>query len=212
MEPPSSDIAFSASVKAIQTMRGSRELYEKMEAKGGFRTLIDARLSTAFAEANSAYVVTASASGQPYAQHRGGPRGFIHIVDDHTIAFAEYLGNRQYITAGNLAENSRAFLFIMDYAQRRRVKIWGRARIVKDDPALIERLLPADPGSSIQAALVFKIAAWDTNCPQHIPQKLDADLAAGALTERDAEIARLKVEIAALRKVSGGEDGVPTES
>jgi uncharacterized protein len=199
----SSDIAFSPSVKAVQQARGSRRLYARMEANGGFETEIDDRLRGVFAEANSAYIVTASASGQPYAQHRGGSRGFIRIVDDHTIGFADYSGNRQYITTGNLRENPKAFLFLMDYVRRRRVKIWGRARLVENDQALVERLMPETARTHPEAAILFEIAAWDMNCPQHIPQKFDADVVATALAERDAEIARLKTELAALHASKG---------
>jgi uncharacterized protein len=198
---PTSDIAFSPSVKAIQRSRGSREMYAKMEAKGGFRKAIDSRLTNALADANSAYLVTASASGQPYAQHRGGPRGFIRVIDDHTIGFAEYAGNRQYITAGNLAENPRAFMFVMDYAHRRRLKIWGRARLVGGDPELLGQLTSEEA----EAVILFEVEAWDTNCPQHIPQKFDADLVEAALEARDREIAQLKVELASLRATRGGE-------
>lgn len=199
-----SDIAFSPSVKAIQSRRGSRDLYRKVETNGGFRARIDDRLKAALAEANSAYLVTASAAGQPYAQHRGGPRGFIRILDDRTIGFADYSGNRQYITAGNLAENPRAFLFLMDYAHRRRIKIWGTARVIDDDQKLIAELMPEGYEARAEAAILFEITAWDTNCPQHIPQKIDADLVAAALAERDAEIARLKAELATL-KISNGD-------
>lgn len=195
----SSDVVFSPSIRAIQSTRGSRELYAKYESEGGFRTGIDARLRGALAEANSAYLVTASASGQPYAQHRGGPRGFIRVVDEHTIGFADYSGNRQYITIGNLAENPQAFLFLMDYAHRRRVKIWGRARVVEKDKSLIRSLMRDDGEDHPEAAILFEIGAWDTNCPQNIPQKFEADDVAAALAERDAEIARLKAEIATLK-------------
>lgn len=198
------DIVFSPSVKAIQTACGSRELSARVEASGGVRTQIDALLSTALAEANSAYLVTASAAGQPYAQHRGGPRGFIRGVDERTIGFADYSGSRQYITAGNLAENPQAFLFLMDYSNRRRVKIWGRARVV-DDAAVIERLMPGDYRARPQATILFEIAAWDLNCPRDVPQKFDADLVAFAIAERDAEIARLEAELAALRTAKGDE-------
>lgn len=198
-----SDIAFSPSVKAIQSKRGSRDLYRKVETNGGLRAQIDDRLKAALAEANSAYLATASAIGQPYTQHRGGPRGFIRILDDHTIGFADYSGNRQYITAGNLAENPHAFLFLMDYARRRRIKIWGTARMIDDDQKLIEELMPVGYQARAEAAILFEITAWDTNCPQHIPQKIDADLIAAALAERDAEIARLKAELATLQTLKG---------
>jgi uncharacterized protein len=195
---PSSDIAFTPTVKAIQTKRGSRGAYARMEAQGGFRTAVDERLIAMLAEANSAYLGTATADGQPYIQHRGGPRGFIRVMSDRTLGFADYSGNRQYVSTGNLVDNPKAFLFLMDYARKARIKIWGRARFT-DDPAIIAQLMPADYRAQPEAALLFDIEAWDINCPQHIPQKFDADQVAAALAERDAEIARLKAEIAHLK-------------
>lgn len=194
----SSDIAFTPTVKAIQQARGSREAYARMEAQGGFRTGIDERLIATLAEANSAYLATATADGQPYIQHRGGPRGFIRVVGERTLGLADYTGNRQYVSTGNLIDNPRAFLFLMDYARRGRIKIWGKARF-SDDPAIIAQLMPPDYRATPQAALLFDIEAWDINCPQHIPQKFDADQVAAALAERDAEIERLKAEIARLQ-------------
>ena len=199
MTRPSSDVAFTPAVKAAQVRRGSRAAFAEMEAGGGFRVAIDDRMRKALADANSAYLVTASADGQPYAQHRGGPRGFIRVVDDRTIGFADYYGNRQYISTGNLAENPKAFLFLMDYAQRRRVKIWGRARVVDGDAALNARLMPHDYRARAEAAILFKIEAWDINCPQHIPQKFDAADVARTLAARDARIAELEAEVANLR-------------
>ena len=128
MISPSSDIAFTPSVKAVQTRHGSRDAYARMEARGGFRTAIDEDLIAFLGEVDTAYLATSNAAGQPYAQHRGGPKGFIRALDDHTLAFADFAGNRQYISTGNLAENDRAFLFLMDYAHRRRIKVWGHAR------------------------------------------------------------------------------------
>lgn len=199
MSAPSSDIAFTGAVKAAQARHGSRADYARMEAKGGFRTRIDPRLIEALADANSAYLVTASAAGQPYAQHRGGPRGFVRVIDEHTIGFADYAGNRQFISTGNLAENPQAFLFLMDYAHRRRVKIWGRAKMVEGDEALVASLMPPGYKAVAQAALLFEISAWDLNCPQHIPQKFDAGDVAATLAERDARIARLEAELAQLK-------------
>jgi uncharacterized protein len=195
---PSSDIAFTQTVKAIQTQRGSRGAYARMEAQGGFRTAIDERLIAMLAEANSAYLGTATADCQPYIQHRGGPRGFIRVMGERTLGFADYSGNRQYVSTGNLADNPKAFLFLMDYARKARIKVWGRARFT-DDPATIAQLMPADYQAQPEAALLFDIEAWDINCPQHIPQKFDADQVAAALAERDAEIARLKAEVAHLK-------------
>jgi predicted pyridoxine 5'-phosphate oxidase superfamily flavin-nucleotide-binding protein len=198
MTKPSSDIAFTPTVKAIQTARGSRGSYARMEAQGGFRTAIDERLIAMLAEANSAYLGTANADGQPYIQHRGGPRGFIRVVADRTMGFADYAGNRQYVSTGNLADNPKAFLFLMDYARKGRIKVWSTARFT-DDPAIIAQLMPQDYRAQPEAALLFDIDAWDINCPQHIPQKFDADQVAAALAERDDEIARLKTEIAQLK-------------
>ena len=192
----SSDVAFSPAVKAIQARKGSRRGYAQVEENGGWRTEVDDNLEAFLAETNSLFLATASADGQPYMQHRGGPKGFVKILDKQTLAFADYGGNRQYITQGNLAENPKANIFIMDYAHRRRVKLWGEARAVEDDPALLASLMPAGYKARPEQVIVFRIAAWDTNCPQHIPQKFDAADVAGALAARDARIAELEAELA----------------
>jgi predicted pyridoxine 5'-phosphate oxidase superfamily flavin-nucleotide-binding protein len=196
----SSDVAFTPAVKAIQTAKGSREAYAHVEQHGGWRTEVDDKLAGFLAEANSLYFATASADGQPYIQHRGGPKGFVKILDKNTLAFADYRGNQQYITQGNLSENSKAQLFVMDYAHRRRVKIWGEARVVDDDPALLQSLMPQGYKARPEQVILFRISAWDTNCPQHIPQKFDAADVAAALATRDARIAELEAELAALRR------------
>ena len=202
MPNPSSDIAFTSTVKAIQDERGSREAYARMEANGGFRTEIDERLIAMLGVVNTAYLGTVNADGQPYIQHRGGPRGFIRVVDERTLGFADYVGNRQYVSTGNLRDNGKAFLFLMDYARRARVKVWGRARFTYD-PAVIEGLTPGDYEARTDGALLFEVSAWDINCPQHIPVKFDADQVAAALAERDGEIERLRQEIASLRAKYG---------
>ncbi len=195
----SSDVAFTPAVKEIQTRKGSREGYARVEEQGGWRTEIDENLAGFLAETNSFYLATASAAGQPYIQHRGGPKGFVKILDKNTIAFTDFSGNRQYITQGNLSENPKAHIFVMDYAHRRRVKIWGEARVVDDDPALTRSLMPSGYRARPEQVIVFKIAAWDTNCPQHIPQKFDAADVAAALAARDGRIAELEAELAALK-------------
>jgi predicted pyridoxine 5'-phosphate oxidase superfamily flavin-nucleotide-binding protein len=195
----SSDVAFTPAVKEIQTRKGSRAGYARVEQQGGWRTEIDDNLSAFLAEARSLYFATASADGQPYIQHRGGPKGFVKILDKTTLAFADYSGNRQYITQGNLTENPKAHIFVMDYAHRRRVKIWGEARVVDDDPALLQSLMPQGYKARPEQVILFKISAWDTNCPQHIPQKFDAADVAAALASRDARIAELEAELAALK-------------
>jgi predicted pyridoxine 5'-phosphate oxidase superfamily flavin-nucleotide-binding protein len=195
----STDVAFTPAVKAIQNRKGSRDGYARVEQSGGWRTEIDENLAAVLAETNSFYLSTANADGQPYIQHRGGPKGFVKILDKNTIAFADYSGNRQYITQGNLSENPKAYIFIMDYAHRRRVKIWGEAQVVENDPALTEALMPKGYKARPEQVILFKISTWSTNCPQHIPQKFDAADVAAALASRDARIAELEAEVAELK-------------
>jgi predicted pyridoxine 5'-phosphate oxidase superfamily flavin-nucleotide-binding protein len=195
----SSDVAFSPAVKAIQSRKGSREAYARVEQNGGWRSEVDDHLAAFLAQADSMYLATASADGQPYIQHRGGPKGFIHVLDKHTLAFADYKGNQQFISEGNLTENPKAQIFLMDYAHRRRIKIWGEARAIEDDPALLASLMPQGYKARPEQVILFRIAAWDTNCPQHIPQKFDAADVAAALAARDARIAELEAEVARLK-------------
>lgn len=200
-QSPSSDIAFTPTVKAFQTQRGSREAYSGQEERGGFRTVIDENLADFLGGIDTAYLATANSAGQPYAQHRGGPKGFIRVLDDRTLAFADYTGNKQYISMGNLADNDKAFLFLMDYANRRRIKIWGRAR-VSDDATVIARLMPENYRARPEQAILFKVEAWDANCPQHIPLKLDAADVASAIEQLNARIAELEAENASLKGIA----------
>lgn len=205
----SSDVAFTPAVKAIQTRKGSRKAYADLERRGGWHTEIDEHLRTFLEAQDSMFLATASADGQPYVQHRGGPKGFIKTLDKNTLAFADYGGNRQYITQGNLSENPKAQIFLMDYAHRRRVKIWGEARVVDDDPALLKSLMPQGYKARPEQVILFKISAWDTNCPQHIPQKFDAADVAAALATRDQRIAELEAELASVKgrlSTAGGSD------
>lgn len=197
-----SDVAFTPAVKAIQTRKGSREAYGRVEQRG-WRTEVDETLATFLAEASSFYLATASADGQPYIQHRGGPKGFLKVLDSRTLAFADYAGNQQYLTQGNLSENAKAYIFVMDYAHRRRVKIWGEARVVEDDAALTASLMPKAYRARPEQVILFTITAWDTNCPQHIPQKFDAADVAAALAAKDARIAELEAQVAALKAKAG---------
>jgi predicted pyridoxine 5'-phosphate oxidase superfamily flavin-nucleotide-binding protein len=199
MSEPVSNVAFTPAVKAAQACRGSRKGYAKMEQKGGWQSTVTAELAAFIAERDSFYFATASADGQPYIQHRGGPPGLLKVLDAHTLGFADFRGNRQYITVGNLSENDRAYLFLMDYANRRRIKLWGRARVVEDDPALAERLVvPGYPGRP-ERAVVFRIEAWDVNCPQHIPRRYgEAEVAARVAPLRQ-RIDALEAELARLR-------------
>ncbi len=203
MTNPSSDIAFTPAVKAIQTARRSRDGYARLEARGGFRTTITEDLSAFLAGVDTAYLATASAEGQPYAQHRGGPKGFIRVIDDHTIGFVDYAGNRQYISTGNLNENDRAFLFLMDYAHRRRFKLWCRARIVTGDAELQAKLMPEGTDARPEQVILFTVEAWDTNCPMYIPQKFDADEVGAAMARLEARIEGLEQENLRLKRLIG---------
>ena len=195
----SSDIAFTPSVKVVQERRGSRNGYAQMEAKGGWATTVSPDLAAFIAEVRSFYLATASRDGQPYIQHRGGPKGFLHVLDDKTLAFADFTGNRQYITTGNLAENARAFIFLMDCANRRRVKLWGEVQVVEDDPELMRRLTTEGYRGRPEQVIVFKLEAWDVNCPQHIPQMFYAEDIKEAVDKLKERIAQLEQENAALR-------------
>lgn len=195
-----SDVAFTPAVKAIQTRKGSRSAYAHVEQGAGWRTEIDEVLAEFLAHTDSFYLATVSADGQPYMQHRGGPKGFIKVLDKTTLAFTDFGGNRQYITQGNLAENPKANIFIMDYARRRRVKIWGTAKVIEDDAALLASMMPKGYRARPEQVILFTVAAWDTNCPQHIPQKFDAADVAQAVATRDARIAELEAELAILKR------------
>ncbi len=162
-----SDIAFTPAVKRIQEGKGSRTGYARMEEKGGWQDTISDDLVQFIAERDSFYLGTANADGQPYIQHRGGKPGFLKVVDDKTLAFADFKGNRQYISSGNLSENNKAYIFLMDYANRQRIKIWGIAR-VEDDPEQMNQLADTDYSGVPEQAIFFDVSAWDVNCPQHI--------------------------------------------
>ena len=196
-----SDVAFTPAVKAIQSRKGSRTGYASMEARGSWETRITPDLAEFIGGQTSVFLGTASADGQPYIQHRGGPPGFLKVLDDKTVGFADFTGNRQYITLGNLTENPKAFIFLIDYRNRQRVKIWGEARVIEDDPGLIKRLKPDGYKARAEQAILFSVAAWDSNCPQHIPQRFEAAEVTAMVAERDRRIEDLTKELDRLRKV-----------
>ena len=171
MDHPISDIAFTPAVKAAQEERGSRSAYAKMEQRGGWNDVVTPELAEFIAARDSLYLGTTGADGQPYIQHRGGPKGFLKVLDERTLAIADYVGNAQYISLGNLAENNKAFIFLMDYPNRHRIKIWGTAEFVEDDPALLSRVADPDYKARLERVLVFHVKAWDVNCTQHIRQR-----------------------------------------
>jgi uncharacterized protein len=194
-----SDVAFTEVVKSIQARKGSRAAYARMEQGGSWEETITPDLKAEIEAQTSVFLATANGQGQPYIQHRGGPAGFLKVLDEHTIGFADFAGNRQYITQGNLEENPRAHLFLIDYANRRRIKIWGTARVVEGDDELTRRLMPADYRARPEQVLLFTVTAWDVNCPQHIPQRFEAADVQAAIEARDRRIAQLEAELAALR-------------
>jgi predicted pyridoxine 5'-phosphate oxidase superfamily flavin-nucleotide-binding protein len=194
-----SDVAFTASVKAQQARMGSRRAYAHMEEGAGWQTRITPELEEFIAARNSMYLATANAAGQPYIQHRGGPPGFLRVLDERTFGFADFAGNKQYITVGNIQENPKAHVFLMDYAHRRRIKIWGELSAVEGDAALNARLKPEGYKARVERVLLIRVSAWDVNCPQHIPQKIDAADVTAALASRDARIAELEAEVKELR-------------
>ncbi|MBC8038843.1 MAG: pyridoxamine 5'-phosphate oxidase family protein [Rhizobiales bacterium] len=193
-----SDVAFTSSVKTVQSRKGSRQSYAQMEEKGSWRTTITPDLIQFIAAQTSVFFATANAEGQPYIQHRGGPPGFLRVLDEKTLAFADFTGNRQFISQGNLADNPKAYLFLIDYMNRRRIKIWGEARVV-EDPDLTASLMPENYKARPEQTILFTVAARDSNCTQHIPQRFEAADVAAALAERDGRIAALEAELASLR-------------
>jgi uncharacterized protein len=192
-----SDVAFSPAVKAVQEARGSRAAFAR---RPDWPDKITPDLAAFLAQIRSFYLATASADGQPYMQHRGGPPGFLRVVDETTLAFADYKGNRQFITTGNLAENPKAFIFIMEYASRQRLKLWGTAKVVKDDADLLAKLWPEGYQARPEQVIVFTLAAYDQNCPQHIPQMFHAEDVARTVQAQAARIAALEAELASLKK------------
>jgi uncharacterized protein len=196
----SSDVAFSPTVKALQTRKGSRQGYARMEQRGAWSTRITPDLAEFIEAQISVFLATASRDGQPYIQHRGGPPGFLKVLDEQTLGFADFAGNRQYITQGNLADNPKAHLFLIDYGARQRVKLWGEARIIEGDGELLARLMPKGYPARPEQALVFTVSAWDANCPQHIPQRYEAAEVEALLAEREERIRALEAQVARLRQ------------
>lgn len=193
-------LAFSAAVRAAQDRLGSRRMYKNAE----WPIDISRDLETFIAVQRSVFLATASVAGQPYVQHRGGPPGFLKVIDSRTLGMADLTGNRQYITLGNLAENDRVHLFLIDYERAQRVKIWGRARVIEGDAAILDQVNPHETGPQAARAVLIDVEAWDVNCAQHIPQRFEADDVAAQLAGRDARIANLEAEVALLRQQVSG--------
>jgi predicted pyridoxine 5'-phosphate oxidase superfamily flavin-nucleotide-binding protein len=200
----SSDVAFTPAVKAIQERKGSRRAYHRMEEHGSWETRITSELAEFIARQRSIFVATANPEGQPYIQHRGGPPGFLRVIDISTVGFVDFVGNRQFITQGNLQEDPKALLFLIDYGLRKRVKIWGTARVIEGNAALTAKLMPERYRARAEQVIIFTVSAWDANCPQHIPHRFEADDVAAALADRDERIRVLEAQVAQLRSTPGG--------
>ena len=189
------DLAYTRSVKAVQQHLGTRDRNAELEREPR-NTEVTEGLSAYLAERTSILIATAAKSGWPYVQHRGGPKGFVHTLDRNTLAFADYPGNKQYITLGNLAENPKAIILAIDHAQRQRVKIWGEAQLVEDDRALLDSLMPEGSAVYITREIRFRILAWDINCPSYIPQLFTLDEVEAASAAMLARIAELEARLA----------------
>jgi len=193
-----SDQVFTPSVKSVQSRYGSRDAYAELEYDGGWQTSLTREVADFIRRQTSVFLATANGDGQPYVQHRGGPPGFLHVINEKKIAFADFRGNMQYVTTGNLADNRKAFLFLIDYARRQRIKIWGEA-YVDEDETLLAKLMPEGYRARPERAIVFNVSLWDANCPQHIPQRFEAADVQAALAERDERIRALEAEVQRLR-------------
>ena len=193
-----SDIAFTPAVKSMQTAKGSRSIYARMENSGSWETTVTPELSAFLSDMDMFYLGTANAAGQPYIQYRGGSPGFLKVLDEKTLVFADFGGNRQYITLGNLSENPRAFIFLMDYARSQRIKLWGKASVVEVDPDLLGRLRDPSYPSKVERAVMFKIEAWDVNCPQHIHKRFSQGQIAPIIEQLQAKITELESKLKAV--------------
>jgi uncharacterized protein len=193
-----SDVVFPPAARRAQAERGSARAYDKRIA-AGFPDRVTPEFAAFIAALDTAFLGTVSGTGAPYIQHRGGPKGFIKVLDEKTLGFADFAGNRQYITISNLAENDRAYLFLLDFARQRRIKLWGRARVIEDYPALLARLSDAGYRARPERAVLFTIEAWDVNCSQHITARFTEDEIAQATAPLLERIARLETENARLR-------------
>lgn len=196
-----SDVAFTPAVKAIQEARGSREAYARVEQGNGWQTTITDQLAEFLSGLDMFYLGTANAHGQPYIQYRGGPRGFLKVVDEQTLGFADFGGNAQYISYGNLTENPRAFLFLIDYERSRRIKLWGTARMIDDDPELLDRLRDPEYPGLPERAVLFNVEAWDINCPQHIHKRYLKSQVEPIIDQLKTRIEELETELARFRDV-----------
>lgn len=194
-----SDVAFTPAVKAIQSEKGSRASYAKVEEGAGWQTTVTSELEDFLADLDMFYLSTANAEGQPYIQYRGGAPGFLKKIDEKTLGFADFGGNRQYISLGNLSENPKAFIFLIDYVHRRRIKLWGKARVVEGDAELEAKLRDPDYPGKVERAILFEIEAWDINCPQHIHKRYPERTVVPVIEQLQHRLQELEAELAGMK-------------
>ncbi|BAY33412.1 pyridoxamine 5'-phosphate oxidase-related FMN-binding protein [Nostoc carneum NIES-2107] len=189
------EIAFTPEVQAAQEQRGSRQTYERYIANGSANDVITPKIEEFITQLDGFYLGTVSSNGYPYIQFRGGPAGFLKVLDEKTLGFADFTGNVQYVTVGNLSGNDKAFIFLMDYRHRKRIKIWGRSKYVEDDPTLIEQLrMPGYP-AEVERAILFHVEAISENCPQHIPIRYSVDEVEAMIAPLQARITQLEQQL-----------------
>jgi predicted pyridoxine 5'-phosphate oxidase superfamily flavin-nucleotide-binding protein len=193
-----SSIVFTPAVQKAQAERGSARAYAARTDEG-FPNTVTPELAKFIADQDTAFLGTVNSDGAPYIQHRGGPKGFIKVVDERTLGFSDYRGNRQYITLANLAENDRAFLFLLDPARQQRIKIWGRARVIEDDVALVTKLFDDGYKARPERAILFTIEAWDANCSSHIVARYTEPQLEEFFSAVRTRISELEAENAKLR-------------
>lgn len=198
----SSDVAFTPAVKAVQAEKGSRESYARVEQRGGWKTEVTPELAAFISELDMFYLGTSNAAGQPYIQYRGGSPGFLRVIDKKTLGFADFKGNQQYISLGNLSENPKAFIFLMDYANSRRIKLWGTARVIEGDAALEKQLRDTNYPGKVERAILFKLEAWDVNCPQHIHKRFPQSAVAPVIEQLQKRVEHLEAELAVAKSTN----------
>lgn len=196
-----SDVAFTTAVKAIQSEKGSRQSYAKVE-QHGWKTTVTPDLELFLSELDMFYLGTSNSEGQPYIQYRGGSPGFLKVIDEKTLGFADFSGNQQYISLGNLSENPKAFIFLMDYVHSRRIKLWGNARVVEGNDSLEEKLRDPDYQGKVERIILFEIEAWDINCPQHIHKRFSQSAVAPVIEQLQKRVQELEAELAAAKRAN----------
>lgn len=195
------ELAFTDSVKAQQEKYGTRSAYARMEQGGAFRNRLTWQEKKHIAERDGFYLSSVGDNGWPYIQFRGGPKGFLKVTGDNTLAFADFRGNGQYISSGNFKDNKKTMLFLMDYPNKRRLKIWAEAEVLDaaDHPELAQQLTPPDYEATVERIIVFKVEAFDWNCPQHITLRYTQEEIEDSMKSLHSRIAQLETENTGLK-------------